>query len=67
MANYNERGRRLISCTSKDPFIHEYEAKGDDIDNQNKCNFWKSEKKRVNNRKTKIIMGGIMKKFVKDD
>ena len=20
-------------------FIHEYEAKGDDIDNQNKCNF----------------------------
>ena len=39
MANYNERGRRLISCTSKDPFIHEYEAKGDDIDNQSKCNF----------------------------
>ncbi len=45
MANYNERGRRLISCTSKDPFIHEYEAKGDDIDNQIKCNFLKKREK----------------------
>ncbi len=29
----------LFRVPQKDPFIHEYEAKGDDIDNQNKCNF----------------------------
>ena len=39
MAKHSGKRRRLISYTPKDPFIHEYEAKGDDIDNQIKCNL----------------------------